>query len=138
MISEGRRPRFKSFSRFWNDSLFYRGYTMTNFLWNILLLSISVFLVAQFLPGIRLKNFGTAVIVAVVYSLISYLIGWLLVFISLPFLFITFGLFKFAINAFLLWLTDKMMEDFDIDGIGTTLLAAILITIMDSIFRWIF
>ena len=111
---------------------------MTNFLWNILLLSISVFLVAQFLPGIRLKNFGTAVIVAVVYSLISYLIGWLLVFISLPFLFITFGLFKFAINAFLLWLTDKMMEDFDIDGIGTTLLAAILITIMDSIFRWIF
>jgi putative membrane protein len=111
---------------------------MIDFLWNILLLSVSVFLVAQLLPGIRLKNFGTAVAVAVVCSLISYLIGWLLVFLSLPFIFITFGLFKFIINAFLLLLTDKMMDDFEIDGIGTTLLAAILITIMDSILRWIF
>ena len=111
---------------------------MVHFFWNILLLSISVFLVAQLLPGIRLKNFGTAVAVAIVYSLVSYLLGWLLVLISLPFIFITFGLFKFVINAFLLLLTDKMMDDFEIDGISTTLLAAILITIVDSILRWIF
>ncbi len=111
---------------------------MIDILWNILLLSVSVFLVAQFLPGIRLKNFGTAVIVAVIYSLISYLIGWLLIILSLPFIIITFGLFKFVINGFLLLITDKMMEDFEIDGIGTTLLAAFLITIMDSILRWIF
>ena len=111
---------------------------MVHFFWNILLLSVSVFLVAQLLPGIRLKNFGTAVAVAIVYSLVSYLLGWLLVLISLPFIFITFGLFKFVINAFLLLLTDKMMDDFEIDGISTTLLAAILITIVDSILRWIF
>ena len=37
---------------------------MADILWNILLLSVSIFLVAQFLPGIRLKNFGTAIIVA--------------------------------------------------------------------------
>ena len=111
---------------------------MVNFLWNILLLSVSVFLVAQLLSGIRLKNFGTAIIVAVVYSLINYLIGWLLILLSLPFIIITFGLFKFVINAFLLLITDKMLDDFEIDGIGTTLLAAFLITIMDSILRWIF
>ncbi len=111
---------------------------MINILWNILLLSVAVFLVAQLLPGIRLKNFGTAVIVAVVYSLINYLIGWLLIFLSLPFLILTFGLFKFVINGFLLLITDKMMEDFEIDGIGTTLFAAFLITIVDSILRWIF
>ena len=111
---------------------------MINILWNILLLSVAVFLVAQLLPGIRLKNFGTAVIVAVVYSLINYLIGWLLIFLSLPFLILTFGLFKFVINGFLLLITDKMMEDFKIDGIGTTLFAAFLITIVDSILRWIF
>ena len=110
---------------------------MVYFLWSIFLLGIPVFLVAQLLPGIHLKNFGTAVIVAVVYSLINYLIGWLLVFLAFPFLVITFGLFKFVINAFLLWITDKMLEDFEIDGIGTTLLAAFLITIMDSILRWI-
>jgi len=111
---------------------------MINILWNILLLSISVFLVAQLLPGIRLKNFGTAIIVAVVYSLINYLIGWLLLFLSLPFMVLTFGLFKFVINGFLLLITDKMLEDFKIDGIGTTFLAAFLITIIDSILRYIF
>ena len=111
---------------------------MVNFVWSILLLSVSVFLVARLLPGIRLKNYGTAVIVALIYSLINYLIGWLLIFLALPFLIVTFGLFKFVINAFLLWLTDKMMDDFEIDGIGTTLLAAFLISLMDTILRWIF
>lgn len=111
---------------------------MVNILWNILLLSVAVFLVAELLPGIRLKNFGTAVVVAIVYSLINLLIGWLLLFLSLPLIIITFGLFKFIINGFLLLLTDKMMADFEIDGIGTTFLAAFLITIIDSILRWIF
>lgn len=111
---------------------------MINILWNILLLSVAVFLVAQLLPGIRLKNFGTAIIVAIVYSLINYLIGWLLEFLTLPLIFITFGLFKFIINGFLLLITDKVMEDFEIDGIGTTFLAAFLITVVDSILRWIF
>jgi putative membrane protein len=111
---------------------------MINLIWTLLLLSVAVFLVAQLLPGIRLKNFGTAVIVAVVYSLISYLLGSILLFLALPFMIITFGLFKFVINAFLLWITDKLVDDFEIDGIGTTLLAAVLITIMDSVLRWIF
>jgi putative membrane protein len=107
-------------------------------MWNILLLSVSVFLVAALLPGIRLKNFGTAVIVAIVYSLINFLIGWLLLFLSLPLIIITFGLFIFIINGFLLLLTDKMLDDFEIDGIGTTFLAAFLITIVDLILKWIF
>ena len=111
---------------------------MGHILWNILLLSVAVFLVAELTPGIRLKNFGTAIIVAIVYSLINFLIGWLLVFLSLPFMIITFGLFIFIINGFLLLITDKMMEDFEIDGIGTTFLAAFLITIVNSILRWIF
>ena len=111
---------------------------MIHIMWNLLLLSVAVFLVAEFMPGIRLKNFGTAIIVAIVYSLINLLIGWLLVFLSLPLMIITFGLFKFIINGFLLLLTDKMMEDFEIDGIGTTFLAAFLITLIDSILKWIF
>jgi len=111
---------------------------MFYFLWKILLLSLAVFLVARLLPGIRLKGFGTAVIVALVYGLINYLIGWLLLLITLPVVIITFGLFKFVINAVLLWITDKLMEDFEIEGFGTTLVAAFLITVIDSILRWIF
>ena len=111
---------------------------MISFLWNILLLSLAVFLVARIMPGIHLKGFGTAVVVAIVYSLINYLIGWLLLLITLPAVIITFGLFKFVINAFLLWITDKLIDDFEIKGFGITLVAAFFITIADSILKWIF
>ena len=108
------------------------------FLWSTLLLSLAIFLVARLLSGIHLKGFGTAVIVALVYSLINYLIGWLLLLLTLPAVIITFGLFKFVINAFFLWVTDKLIDDFEIEGLGTTLIAAFLITFVDSILRWIF
>ncbi len=108
------------------------------FIFNILILSAAVFFVSKILPGIRIKNFITAIIVAIVYSIINFLTGWLLIVLTLPFIIITFGLFKFVINAFLLWVTDKLIEDFEIEGIFTTFIAAFLITIADSLIKWIF
>ncbi len=105
---------------------------------NMLILSVVVFLVAEFLPGIRVKNFGTAVIVAIVYSVINFFTGWLLVLLTLPFIVLTFGLFKLVINAFMLWLTDKMMDDFEIKDFLTTFVAAALITLTDSVVKWMF
>jgi putative membrane protein len=90
------------------------------------------------MPGIHLKGFGTAVAVAIVYSLINYLVGWLLLLITWPVVIVTFGLFKFVINAFLLWITDKLIDNFEIKGLGITLAAAFFITIADSILKWIF
>ena len=105
---------------------------------NLLILSVAVFLVANLVPGIRIKNFFTAIVVAVVYSLINFFTGWLLVILTLPFMIITFGVFKFVINAFLLWLTDKIIADFEIKDLLTTFVAAFLITLVDSMIKWIF
>lgn len=105
---------------------------------NILILSAAVFLVANFLPGIRIKNFMTAIVVALVYSVINFFVGWLLVLLTLPFLIITFGLFKLVINAGLLWVTDQMIEDFEIKDFFTTFIAALCITVVDSIIKWVF
>ena len=104
---------------------------------NILLLAVVIFLVARLLPGVHLKGFGTAIVVALVYSVINLFIGWLLVLLTLPVVILTFGLFKFVINAFMLWITDKLIDNFEIEGFGTTLIAAFLITIVDALLRWI-
>lgn len=104
---------------------------------NLLLLSVAIFIIAKIMPSIYIKSFWTAIVVALVYSIINFLTGWFLVLVSLPFMIITFGLFKFVINAFLLWITDKLIEDFKIDSFGSTLIAAFLITITDSILRWL-
>ena len=103
----------------------------------ILILSVSIFLIAKLLPGIRVKSFRTAIGVAVVYSIINFLVGWILKLLALPLILITFGLFIFVINATLLWITDKIIDDFEIDGFGLTILAAFLITIVNSILVWI-
>ncbi len=111
---------------------------MLNILWNILLLSAAVFIVSKALPNIHIKSFWTAIGVAIVYSIINYLLRWLLVLVTLPVVFLTFGLFVFVINAFLLWLTDKLIEDFEIDNFATTLVAAFCITITNTVLKWIF
>ncbi len=103
---------------------------------NMLTLSVAVFLVAHFLPGIQIKHFGTAVMVAIVYSLINFFFGWLMILLSLPLIIITFGLFKLVINAVLLWLTDKMLKDFEIQDFFTTFTAALCITVVDSVIKW--
>lgn len=108
------------------------------FIWNILLLSVAVFAVSKALQRIHIESFWTALVVALVYSVINFLTGWLLMLLALPFMILTFGLFKLVINAFLLWVTDKLVEDFEIEDIPTTLIAAVLITITDGLLRWIF
>jgi putative membrane protein len=105
---------------------------------SLLLKSLAVFVVAKILPGIHIKNFGTAVLVAFIYSVINFLLGTILFFFALPVIFITFGLFVFIIDAFLLWITDKMIEDFEIDNFVTTILAAFLITVSDRLLNCIF
>jgi putative membrane protein len=107
------------------------------FLLNILLLSAAIFIVARLMPTIHIKNYGTALIVALVYSIINILIGWLLRFLALPFIFLTLGLFTFVINAFLLWITDKLIEDFKIEGFLSTLIAAFFIAVIHGLLRWI-
>ncbi len=105
---------------------------------SLLLKSLVIFTVAKTLPGIYIKHFGTAVVVAVVYTLVNFIVGKVLYFFAFPVIILTFGLFTFVISAFLLWITDKLIEDFQIKDIGTTLLAAFLITVSNGLLNWIF
>jgi len=51
---------------------------------------------------------------------------------------LTFGLFALVINAFLLFLTDKLLNDFDLDSLWTTLIGAILLTLINGFWGWLF
>ena len=108
-----------------------------NYIWSILLLSLAVFIVANIMPSIKIKNYWTALAVAVVYSLVNFFIGWLLKFFALPFIVLTLGLFTFVVNAVLLWITDKLLDDFEIEGFFSTLIAAFLITLINSGLHWL-
>jgi putative membrane protein len=106
-------------------------------LMTILAFSLSVLVVAKLLPSVHVRGLGSAIGVAIVYGLLKFFFYKILVFMSMPFIFITLGLFLIVINAGLLWTTDKLIDGFKIDGLFSTLVASVLISILDVVFRWV-
>ena len=96
---------------------------------DVLVTSGLLYALATALPGVRLKSFGTALIVVLVYGLLTYFLFWLIALIAFIPMLLSFGLFGLVINAFLLWLTDKLIDDFEIDSIRMTLVMAVLLTV---------
>ena len=102
-----------------------------------LLSAVSLTIIANVLPGFRLLGFTTALIVAGVYGVLQVLLFWLLKVIFFLPMILTFGLFALVINAFLLYLTDVLVEDFKIDSLTNTLIGAVLLTVLNAIWRWL-
>ena len=102
-----------------------------------ILYALSFMIVSKLLPGFHVRDFGSALVVAVVYGVLHILLFRVLVFLAFIPVFLTFGLFVFVINAFLLFLTDALLEQFEIDSIPTTLVGAVLLTILNGIWRWL-
>ena len=94
-----------------------------------------LYALATALPGVRLKSFGTALVVVLVYGVLNCILFWLVALIAFIPMLLSFGLFGLVINAFLLWLTDKLINDFEIDSLRTTLLIAILLTVAKVVLR---
>jgi|TARA_B100000530_G_C15784542_1_gene418982 putative membrane protein len=111
---------------------------MIDLILHFLLLGAVILVLAGMLPGLRVEGYGTALMVAVLYVLINLTLGTVLMFVALPFMILTVGLFKLVINTFLLWITDQLIENFEIEDIGTTFIAAILITLSDTVLTWMF
>lgn len=103
--------------------------TLTQHILSILLQGLVVLVVSKVTPGFVVRGYGAAIGMAVVYGLLSWLLKWLLVLISLPFVLVTFGLFLLVINGFLLWITDKLLDSVSFKSKGALAVATVLITI---------
>ena len=114
-----------------------RGDIVVDWILRLLVFSVSVFIVAKVFPAVYVRSFGTAVLVSLVYGVLKLLLFRLLVLLSFPLVFVTFGLFLIVINAFLLWITDKLIEGFKIRGVLMTLIASVLISVLDIVLRWV-
>lgn len=102
----------------------------------ILLNALVVFAVARLTPGVRVASYATAIGVAAVYGLLHAALHGILTFIAFPLVILTLGLFLLVINGFLLWLTDKLISNFEIRGFGPLAVATVLITIGSTVTSW--
>lgn len=99
----------------------------------ILLSALAVVILAKVLPHVSVDTYFTAVIVAVVLSLLNFIVKPILIILTLPVTIITFGLFLLIINAIIILLADTLIDGFVVDGIWWALLFSLLLSFLQSL-----
>ncbi|SDG66916.1 putative membrane protein [Flavobacterium omnivorum] len=108
-----------------------------NLLIKILVTSALVLLIANFMPGVRVDGFTTALIVAIVLGFLNIFIKPILVILTLPVTILTLGLFLLIINALMILLCTKIVGGFSVDTFLTALFFSIILSILQSIMNGI-
>lgn len=106
---------------------------MEKWLLKILVCSVNVFILVLILPGIKYVDFFTAVIVAIVLSLLDAFVKPLLILLTLPVTIFTLGLFLFVINASMILLASEFVPGFKVDNFWHALLFGALLSFFNSL-----
>lgn len=108
-----------------------------NLLIKILITSGLVLLIANFMPGVQVAGFTTALIVAIVLGLLNIFIKPILVILTLPVTIVTLGLFLLVINALMILLCTKIVGGFNVDTFWTALFFSIILSLLQSVMNGI-
>jgi putative membrane protein len=105
------------------------------------ILSLAVWITAIVLPGFHVKGVVSAFIVAAIFGILNYLLGW--IFFTV-FTIATLGLAwllafitRWIINAILLMITDALTTHLRIDGFKWALLGALMMSAIGTIGQWL-
>lgn len=107
--------------------------SLMKFILRILLSALAVVVLAKVLPGVGVDTYTTAIIVAIVLSLLNFIVKPILIILTLPVTIITFGLFLLIINAIIILLADNLIAGFTVDSIWWALLFSLLLSFLQSI-----
>ena len=108
------------------------------FVIRLLLTTVIVVLLANFLPGVTIDSFTTGLWVAVVLGILNMFLKPVLVFLTLPATVVTLGLFLFVINAVIIMLAAYFVGGFHVSGFWTALLFSIVLTFVQSLVNGMF
>lgn len=99
----------------------------------ILLSALAVVILSKVLPGVGVDSYTTAIIVAIVLSLLNFIVKPILIILTLPVTILTLGLFLLIINALIILLADNLISGFTVNSIWWALLFSLLLSFLQSI-----
>ena len=99
----------------------------------ILINALAVFGAAYILPGVQVKSFGTAIIVAIVMGLLNFFVKPILVFFTIPVTILTLGLFLLVINAIIVKLCAGLVNGFHVDGWLWAIIFSLIVSLFTAI-----
>lgn len=105
------------------------------FLFKIIILTLAIIITAALLPGVSVENNNifTAIVAAVVISFLNSVLKPLLIILTIPITVFTLGFFLLVINAFIILLTDKLVDGFSVKSFWWALLFSVVLTFVNSL-----
>jgi putative membrane protein len=95
---------------------------------------VALFVAAWLVPGVGYgDDFWVLFIAALVFTTVNWLVRPLVIILALPAVILTLGLALILINTFMLYLTDWIVPSFETGSFWSTLLAAIIVSIVNLI-----
>jgi putative membrane protein len=108
-----------------------------NLLIKIIITAALVLLISNFMPGVHVASFTTALFVAIVLGLLNIFIKPIIVIFTLPVTILTLGLFLLVINALIIILCTNIVGGFSVDSFWTALFFSIILSLLQSIMNGI-
>ena len=104
---------------------------------NWILTALSLMIVANVVSGFEIRNFGAALLAAIVIGFVNATLGLLLKILTFPLTLVTFGIFWFVINAIMLEVASIFVPGFIIHGFTPAFFGAILLSLVNLFLRLI-
>ncbi len=104
-----------------------------SFLFRWVLNAVLLYIVAGILGGLSITGFWAVIAAGLVLGLANAIIRPFLIIISLPLNVLTLGLFTFVVNALMIMLTARIVQNFQVAGFWPAVWAAILMAIFGGI-----
>ncbi|MFZ4413108.1 MAG: phage holin family protein [Bacteroidales bacterium] len=100
------------------------------FFLKIIVTSLAVVITAYLLKGIHVPDFTTAVVIAIVITLLNIFLKPILILLTIPATIFSFGLFLLAINAFIILLASSLVPEFRVDSFWWAVAFSIILSIV--------
>lgn len=100
----------------------------------LLVNAVAVFAFGYMLKGVEVKSFGTAVWVAILLALVNAFVRPIVLFLTIPFTIITFGLFILVVNTLMVMLVDWIVDGLKIKNFWWALLFSVLMSLVNVLF----
>ncbi len=92
--------------------------------------ALALWIVSELVSGIHCDSVTATLVAALVLGIFNAILRPLLLILTLPLNLLTLGLFTFVINAMMLELTSGVVSGFRVDGFGSALVGALLLSLV--------
>ena len=99
----------------------------------LLLNALAVVILSYVLPGVGVDSMMTAIIVAIVLSILNFLVKPLLVILTLPITILTLGLFLLVINAIIILFAANLIDGFQVTSFWWAIIFSLLLSFLQAI-----